>query len=215
MRMRILVVVAALLALPAVAQELGQIAAEFVRNVADLKDYRWKSKVEISIDGKIHGTRLYEVSYDDAGFLQHDPLEMTGDSRELRAAEETLTRVRQMIYAYMHMKPDQVQKMFGDGSETLATNEPGVSHVRAHSVFHSNDVVNFWVDSKDLRLRRAEIHTALQKQECVLAGDFADLENGPTYVTRSVFRTDHTNKKGKPTGKKMTIVTENFDHRRR
>jgi hypothetical protein len=215
MRIWILVAAAALFAVPTAAQDIGQIAAEYVRNVEALKDYRWTSKVEISIGGAVHGTRLYTVSYDDAGFLQHDRLEMTGDSKDLRRAEETLTRVRQMIYAYMQMKPEQVQKMFGDGSETLSTNEPGISHVRAHSVFHSNDVVSFWVGKSDLRLHRAEIHSAIQQQECVLSGDFADLESGPTYVARSVFQTDVTNKKGKPTGRKLTVVTENFDYRRR
>jgi hypothetical protein len=206
----------ALLVSPTAAQELEQVAREFTRSLESLGKYEWKSRVEVSVGGEATSTQTYDVRYDDSGVLTRTLVEGQGTKDKAgKKAEETLSSIRQLINAYLHMKPEQLSKMFGEGSRVFEdAGEEGWTRVQALNVFYSGDQVDLWVDPTDMHLRKAEIRTRMFDQACRLLAEFEDLEYGPTYVSRSVFETAHLKKK-KPTGKTMVVTTENFDHRRR
>jgi hypothetical protein len=212
---RIVVVALVLLALPAAAQQLGQVAQEYRRSLESLRDYGWKSRIEVSVDGEVTSTRLYDVRVADNGALHRTLVGEQGKTqKQARKAEETLSGIRQLVDAYMHMKPEQIQRVFGGGARVFEADAEGLSRVRARDVFHQGDEVNLWVDVTDHKLHKAEIRTVMHLQPCRLAAEFDAVEGGPTFVARSVFEMEEFRKK-KPTGKTMVVVTENFEHRRR
>jgi hypothetical protein len=217
-----LAVAAALVATLAVApvaademQQLGDVAHELARSLEALRGYTWKSRVEVSVDGEVTQTDLYDVTVDEGGALRRTLVESEGEAVKAgEQAERTLSSIRQLIDGYIHMSGDDLRKAFGEGARIYEPGEDGLGRVRARDVFASGDETNMWYDATDLHLRRMEIRTVMQQQPCRLTAEFHDLEDGLNVVTRSVFEIEQVKKKGKPTGTTMTVVTENSDHRR-
>lgn len=103
----------ALLALPAAAQGQGQVAMEYRRSLDILRDYRWKSKVETSVNGELTGSRLYDVAYSEEGALTRTLIEDEGRKKTTKPEEQAglaLGGIRRLIDAYIHMKPEQMQQ---------------------------------------------------------------------------------------------------------
>ena len=197
------------------AQELGDVAEKLAQSLEALRGYSWKSRVETSVDDRRTSTHLYEVEVDTNGSLKRTLIESDGKAVKAgQQAEQTLSSIRQLIDGYIHMSKDNLRKAFGDDARIYEADQDGLGRVRARDVFASGDEINMWFDVTDLRVRRAEIETVMQQQPCRLDAEFSPLEGGPNVVTRSVFNIAAVRKKGKPTGTRMTVVTENFEHRR-
>jgi len=197
--------------------------AEFLRdNQSALMDYTWKSKVEFSLEGKPQSTTLYDVTFDDDGVMLRTPVssDQSGKkpSKEEARTAQRLASVRSLTNSYIHMRPDAFGKQFAE-SIVSSVEEPdsGLTRVRAVSVVSPGDTMFVWYDPAAQRLHKIEINSTMQTQPVHLIAEFDELPDGTSYVARSTFESEELTKyqrrKRKP-GKRMVIVTENYDHHR-
>jgi hypothetical protein len=200
------VAICLLLVTAAPAQEFGEVAEEFRRNIDALHGYAWQSKVEITVDGKLTRTEIYQIRVDADGKVNR---ELTGadgkTTKEQGIAERTLGSLRSLINGYTHMKPDDFREVFGENPRTVSPGEGDEpTRILASDVVASGDTMQIWVDNTTYRVQKLELETQLQGEPARLVVDFERIGTGPSYPVRSTLWTKHKKKS-------MTIVTENTD----
>ena len=194
---------------PLTAQEPGEVADQFRRNIDILKGYTWKSRVQFTQDGILQSTNVYQVSFDENGGIVRELISSEGKAgkktaKSKDAAEISLSSIWNMIDAYTHMKPDSFRKAFGDNPRTVTHQNDGLTLVHSIGVISQQDSMKIWVDSDNLSLRKMELDSSLQAEPARLLVKFDQLAGGPTYSARSTFQT-HFKKKS------IQLVTENYD----
>ncbi len=205
----------------AVAQSgpMWAMAETYKRNQEELQSYRWKSRTEVTVGGKLQELTLFRVRTDLDGKLHKTPIEtdqpepkVRGPIRRRRAkkklkkAAEFSQDLRELIRSYTQFTPRQMHSVFARAGEWRGQGATeGVTRVQARGVVRRGDTMDIWVDSRTRRLRRVEIRTSLDGKFVDVVTEFRDLEDGPTYPAWTLVRTET---RGKP----LIIRTDNFDY---
>ena len=207
----------------AVAQsgQMWAMAETYKRNQEELRSYRWKSRTEVTVGGKVKELTLFRVRYDLDGKLHKTPIgtdepepKVRGPIRRRRAkkklkkAGEFNQDLRELIRSYTQFTPRQMHSVFARAGEWRGQGvTEGVTRVQARGVVRPGDTMDIWVDSRTRRLRRVEIRTSLDGEFVTVVTEFHLLEDGPTYPAQTLVKTET---RGKP----LIIQTDNFDYLR-
>lgn len=205
---------------PAAAQgDRLAMAQAFKSNRQQLHRYTWKSRTEITVDGKTEQTTLYEARFDSEGKVQKTRIggeETDGargpfarkNAKKKRKQQAALSDVLvELIAAYTALGPKQMHLVFSKAIVWRGqVGNEGQTRLQTRDVVRLGDSMDVWVDTVTKRPRKFEIVTSLEGEPVNVTTDFRDLEGGPSYPARIVV--DTAIKK-----KKVVITTENFDYR--
>jgi len=199
---------------------------------AALRDYTWKSRTELTIDGESRQVRLDQVRYDLDGALQRTRI--GGSSPETASAPglagviapkafgiaavirqravakkardvRTLTgELTELASSYTQLSLDRLQAF-----TRSATSRPGVGPdaglvlLRGGSVLQADDTMSVWLDTAASTVRRVEIVSSLSGKTVRMTADYRTLANGLCHLARTTLHY--------PEGD-MVIAIEQFDY---
>jgi hypothetical protein len=233
---RRIVVAAALVIAAADPLRASSPAASFVQaqeaNRAALRDYTWKSRTELTIDGESRQVRLDQVRYDFDGVLQRTRIGGSGSEQSAapglagviapraigvagvirqRVAARKASDLRTLMQdlnalasSYTQLSPDRLQAF-----TRTATTRPGAGPdaglvlLRGTGVLVADDAMSIWLDPAAATLRRIEIVTSLDGHPVRIVAEYRALAGGPTYQARTTLRYPHDD---------LVLTIEQFDH---
>ena len=181
-----------------------------------LLGYTWKVRTEFEIDGERAIVRVDRVRYQPGGELLRTELESSTGSDERgflarRRSKKKRARVeqqeealRRLIDSYAHMSPEAVRDAFSRAFvDEVSVGSEHRTRVQVRDIVHRGDSMNLWLDGDRLPVR-LEVFSALDGEPVRMSGDYERLENGPSYLARSVIETEQGEKK-------LVIRRESFD----
>jgi hypothetical protein len=203
-------------------------------NRAALRDYMWKSRMELSIDGRSRQVTLDQVRYDLDGALQRTRI--GGSSTEQtrapgfagviaptavgvagvirqRAAARKASDLRALVHdlnalasSYTQLSPARLQA-FTRTAMTRPGSGPDAGLVLLHGtdLLQAGDAMSVWIDLASSTIRRVEIVTSLEGHPARILAEYRTLPDGPTYQARTTLRYPHDD---------LAITIEQFDHQR-
>jgi len=213
-------VVTLLLASVAISSQMDQRFAESrQQNAQALKQYIWKSRLEIQKEGETKRVQVSLLRYDLNGKLQKTPLASTHEqqlpTRGLRghiaqkkkeSFLESLDSLSALAKSYSELSADEMQRFMAGANVTPEMSQrQKLFRIQGSSVLQPGDSMTLWIDAVTRRMRKVEVQTYLDGKPVKIVSDFKDLPKGPTYLARSVV--DYPSKE-------ITLITENFDYER-
>jgi hypothetical protein len=192
-------------------------------NEQALRQYTWKCRTEVQVDGHVKSTLLEMVRYGADGTLQKTPIggQATKERKKLmeltpagalighfkrKKQGEYKTDLRKLLDAYANIPPDRMQRFFQNAAFQPGQDAmQGTVRVFGNNVVNDRDTLNIWIDPKTREKRQVEILTALDDDPVQLVSQFRRLPDGTlsTSLTTVEIR-----------AKKLKMVSENFDFAR-
>jgi hypothetical protein len=208
-----------LLATVSLSQTDQKFAESQRRNAMELRQYTWKSRIEIQKDGETRNVQLNLMRYDIGGTLQKTQLSSTPQQQlptrglKGRIAQkkkedfmETLDSLGKLAKSYGELSPEAMQRFMATAAITSEMG-PQQKSIRAKGidVLQPGDAMSVWLDAVTRKLKKVEIQTALDRKPVRVVSEFQDLPEGPTYMARSIVSYP---------SEELTLITENFDYQR-
>ena len=200
------------------ARQDRQFAQAQQENAKRLRQYSWKSRVEVRKGGETKSTQLYLVRHDVDGNVQQTLVSSTSQKLPTRGLRgfiakkkkedfvELLDGLKAVAKSYGALPPEKMQR-FMAGATVTPEKQGRWSLVRlqGRDVLQPGDSMTVWLDAATRRQRRVEVQATFKGKPVRIASEFKDLEEGPTYLARSAV--DY------PSGE-LSVINENFDHER-
>ena len=204
----------------ALSSQMDQKFPQFQQqNARALKQYKWKSRMEIQKGGEVRSVKLNLLSYDVDGTLRKTLISSTPEpelptrgirgriaQKKKESFLETLDSLGALAKSYSELPSREMQRFM---STAIVTPEIGPNRkllrIKGGDVLQPGDSMTLWVDAVTRRLRKIEIQAALERKPVSVVSDFQDLPQGPTYTARSVV--DYRSME-------LILITENFDYER-
>ncbi len=190
-----------------------------------LRQYSWKSRTDVLVDGTSKQVRLEQVRYDFDGRLQKTtigggqasaessrpgPPGKPGEVRKRVVAKkkdgfrDLLADLAELAEAYAHLPPDRVHAFAARATTTRGQGvETGSVRIQGTDVLSRGDRLTIWVDPVGFAMRRVEIVTSYDGHPVTMLVDYRTLDIGPAYPARSMLRYPR---------KQIEIVVETFDY---
>lgn len=194
-------------------------------NQAALRQYSWKSRTELKIDGESRQVRLEQVRYDIDGQLQKTVIggsQPAADdtnsappgpigglkkrivTKKKEAFRDMLAELAAIADAYAHMPPDRMKAFAARATMTPAQGpDGGLVRVQGIDVLTIGDQMTVWVEPSASAMRRVEIAASYEGRPVRIAADYRALANGTTYQARSTLRYPE---------KSVELIVETFDY---
>jgi hypothetical protein len=192
-------------------------------NQAALRQYSWKNRTELIVDGETRQVRLEQVRYDIDGRLQKTvigggqaameseagrrgggPLKTRIVTRKKAEFREMLAELAALADSYAHPPADRMQAFAtravmteGQGIET------GSARIHGRDLMAAGDEMTIWIEPATFALRRIEIAASHEGHPVRITTDYRNIESGPTYPARSIVRDPEEH---------VEIVIETFDY---
>lgn len=213
-------VVTLLLASVAISAQMDQkFAQSRQQNAQALRQYIWKSRVEIQKEGETKRVQVSLLRYDLNGKLQKTPLASTPEqqlpTRGIRGRiaqkkkenfMESLDSLSTLAKSYSELSADEMQRfMAGANVIPEMSQQQKLFRIEGKGIHQRDDSMTLWIDAVTHRMRKVEVHTSLDGKPVKIVSDFKDIPKGPTYMARSVV--DYPSKE-------LTLIIENFDYER-
>ncbi len=194
----------------AVAKQYAESARQ---NATLMRQYSWKMRVEMTVDGKTHPAQIYQMRYDMDGKLQRTALTAPEEVKKKRGLirgaiqknkiedfKEWSEQLQDLIKDYMAPSPGAVLDFYSKarmspGSDTTA-------QVAAGDFLQKGDRATFWVHKQSSAPVRYSFVTALDEESVEGNVEFAQVTGGPRYPGRVTVSVP---------GRKVTAKVENFD----
>jgi len=188
------------------AQEFGEVSDAFRRNLDSLRGYTWTSKIEFHVDGMLSSTEVYRMHLDSDNKIHRELVSSEGKkSKSQEVAETTRSSLVSLIDGYTHMKPENLEKIFGDNPRAVLPGEGDEpTQIHTSGVVSTGDSLKIWVDNATYRVQKLELDTRLQGVGARLLAEFEKLDSGPSFPMRSTLWTRHKKKS-------LMIVTVNSE----
>ena len=188
------------------AQEFGEVSEAFRLNLDSMRGYSWTSTIEFHLDGMLRSTEVYRMHLDSERKIHRELISSEGKkSKSQEVAETTRSSLVSLIDGYTHMKPENLEKIFGDNPRAVLPGEGDEpTQIHASGVVSTGDSLKIWVDNATYRVQKLELDTQLQGIGARLLAEFEKLESGPSFPMRSTLWTRHKKKS-------LMIVTVNSD----
>ena len=198
-------------------QQEKRIVSAQQENAAKLRQYSWKSRVEVSKDGETKSSQLYQVRYNAEGMPQQ--VLISGTSQKLPTSGlrgliakkkkegfvEMLDGLGTLAKAYSKLPSDRMQHFMTNGTVIPElTPQQSFIRIQGRNVLQQGDSMTIWIDMNTHRQCKVEIQTTFDKRSVRIVSEFQDLPDGATYMSRSVI--EYPNQK-------LTVTTENFDYK--
>jgi hypothetical protein len=211
-----LVIAAPALALTQGAAEIGQRMHE---NAEALKDYSWKMRTEMKLEGESRVVNLQQLRFDINGQLQKTQLGAPPQppsargirGRKIKQKVEELQSLTEALsetaLTYLHANPQQLSAFLSRANvwEGQQGSAGGATRVEGNGLVKPGDTVNIYVDSTSRNVQRMDVQTDLEGKPVLIQADYRTLENGPTYVAKATVNYPEA---------QMEIIVENFDYMR-
>ena len=193
-------------------------------NQAALRQYTWKSRTELRLNGESKNVRLEQVRYGFDGQLQKTQIGGAGDSdagrgergraggpirqrviaRKKEEFQELMNDLAMLAGSYAHLSPSQLQTFGKQATFSKGrSGEGGSIRIQGRDVVVAGDEMVVWVDPLSYTIRRVEIRTTLEAAPVHVVADYRSLDNGLSYQARSILRYPE---------KHMELTVENFDY---
>lgn len=219
-----LAAVAVLAANPS-AQPVAHDFAEAQRaNQAALRQFTWKSRTELRIDGEVKQVRLEQVRFALDGHVQKTAI--GGESaaaasrpavpgpagalktrivaRKTESLKATLAELGRLAESYAHLSPERRQTLASRAVVSPDAVE-GALRLTGRDLVMPGDRFTGWIDPTSGVFRRVEIATFHDGQAVTIATDYRRLPAGLTYQARSVLRYP---------AERLDITVETFEYER-
>jgi len=184
-------------------------------NAPALRQYEWKSRTEIRKDGETKRVEVAAMRYDENGQLQKTMIGSTPEpdlpkfglrhriaKNKLEDFRKKIASLAALAKSYADLPPDRKQQFMAMAS---ITPEEKLLRIEGRNVLQTGDLMTIFLDAVSRKQRRIEIQTTFDQKPVRIVSEFADLPEGPSYMTRSQLSYD---------GNAISIITENFDHTR-
>jgi hypothetical protein len=199
------------------AQSGPEIGKRMSENLQALRQYSWKMRTEIQVDGKTQNTTLQLLRFDIDGKLQKTPLGAPPPQKKAKGIrgrkmkqkqEEMQTLIQglsQTTMAYLHPYPDQVSQFLQKANiwEGKRGETGGTTRVEGTGFIKPQDSVNYYVASDTHQPTKMDAKTVFNEKPMQIAAEYRNLPDGPTYVARVIVDYPET---------KMRLIIENFDY---
>ncbi|MBK8464215.1 MAG: hypothetical protein IPL32_00150 [Chloracidobacterium sp.] len=202
----------------ALAQQEVKFAKNQQENATKLRQYSWKSRMEVRKDGETKSVKLLMTRHDIDGTAQQTLLSgsqeqiPTGGLKGMIAKKKKeefvslLDRLGGLARSYSQLPPNKMERFIANATFTPERNpQQALIRIQGKDALQPGDSMTIWVDATTRKQRRVEILSTFENKAVRIVSDFEDLPNGPTYMARSVI--DY--RKGE-----ILVTTENFDHKR-
>ena len=200
------------------ARQGQQFAQAQQENAKRLRQYSWKSRVEVRKGGESKSTQMYLVRHDADGNVQQTLVSNTSQQIPTRGLRgfiakkkkedfvELLDGLKAVAKSYGALPPEKMQR-FMAGATVTPEKQGRWSLVRlqGRDVLQPGDSMTVWLDAATRRQRRVEVQTTFKGKPVRIVSEFKDLDEGPTYLARAAV--DYPSSE-------LAVITENFDHER-
>ncbi len=204
------------------AQQALKYSGAMKNNMALLKEYSWKSRVEVQSGGESKGTSLSQVRFNSKGEYERTP--MGGESEvkkkhgirgmvqknKMEDTQEFTEDVVTLLFKYVMPSTGDLVDFFQKATFTQTAAEGGSVEIQGKGMHRKDDTVSIWVDPATDLPKRLKVRTWVPKEEgsedrIWVEGtlDYATLTNGANYAERAVVSIS---------AKEMRLILEQFDH---
>jgi hypothetical protein len=212
----------ALLAQDDPAQQALKCSGAQKTNLALLKEYSWKSRVEVQAEGEKQAVILNQVRFNTKGEIERTPIGGESEVKKKHGirgkiqkskqeeAKEFTEGVVKLLFKYVLPSAGDLVDFFQKASFARTTAEGGSVEIQGKGMHLKDDTVTMWVDPATNLPKRLKVRTWVPKEEgeddriwveAVL--DYATLANGANYAERTTVNI---------AAKEMRLILEQFDH---
>ncbi len=193
---------------------MAKLYAESARQNATLmRQYSWKMRVEMTVDGKTHPAQIYQMRYDMDGKLQKTPLTAPEEIKKKRGLirgaiqknkiedfKEWSAQLHELIKEYMAPSPGSMLDFYSKAR--MSPGPDSTAQMAAGDFLQKGDKATFWVDRESRAPLRYRFVTALEEDGVEGNVEFAQVTGGPRYPGRVTVSVP---------ARKVTAKVENFD----
>ncbi len=164
-------------------------------NTAKLKEYIWKRKSEVAIDGQVKLTTVSEFSFDEKGELQTQIIDAQSDVKQKKgvrgnmqekAIEEKTDYVQKALeisLAYTFMSKGELLDFF---SKATVTEKDGILEATGENVYIKGDKLTVLVDPKTNLFIKKTFSSFLDKDPIGGELKYEKFSNGTNHGTTTV-----------------------------
>jgi hypothetical protein len=192
------------------------------QNMGLLKQYSWKSRVEVEVKGEKKGTQLAQVRFNSEGEYERTTMGGESDVKKKRGirgriqkskqkeAKEFTQDVVRLLVKYAMPSTGKMVDFFEKVTFTQSTAEGGSVQIQGKGMQKKGDTVTMWVDPESQLPKKLKVRTWVPKDEDDDERIWVDatttykiLGNGASYPARTVVNVS---------AKETRLVMEQFDH---
>ncbi len=190
-----------------------QYAESARQNATLMKQYSWKMRVEMNVDGKAHPAQIYQMRYDMDGKLQKTPLTAPEEIKKKRGLirgaiqknkiedfKEWSAQLHELIKDYMAPTPGNMMDFYGKAR--MSPGPDSTAQMAAGDFLQKGDKATFWVNKETSAPVRYNFVTVLDGDAVEGNVEFAQVTGGPRYPGRVTVSVP---------ARKVTTKVENFD----
>jgi hypothetical protein len=194
------------------AADLRDFSKRFGQNQKELRAYRWKSRVEMVLNGRSESVRVFDVRRGSDGSLAKTPLPgakgAKKPSKKQRRLEALGTDLQALIDSYLEPDERTADRYFDQAAVWQGPGRiEGETRLKARNVRRQGDEVSLWLDAETGVPHDLLIVTSAEGEPVRVMTEFVSLEDGPFYPASVVVETEIKEKK-------LVVKTENFDFSR-
>jgi hypothetical protein len=194
------------------AADLRSFSNKFKQNRQELREYRWKSRVEMLLEGRAETVQVFDVSHDSDGLLHKAPIPAEQDGKKITKKQRQLLALQVDLQALIdaYLEPDErTAEQYFDRSAVWQGQGrvDGETHLKARNVRRQSDEVSLWLDSETGVPRELLIVTSDGGEPVRVTTEFAQLEAGPFFPASVVVETEIKEKK-------VVMRAKNYDFTR-
>lgn len=190
-----------------------------MENAAQLRQYSFKQRSEVRLNGDVRSVKLDQVRFDLDGKLQRTPLTPvaaeTPKARGLRgkvAAQKReemvdyIERLMSLAQRYMAPTPGNLEKLSEKAEFWKGQGGSGNQvRIQAMDFVKGGDSFIWTLDAVAKAPVRMEARTELDGAPVSITADYRNLPGGPNYVARAIIKSER---------KGLEIKVESFDYQR-
>lgn len=196
---------------------MGIKAAEArMANQQALKNYSWKTRTELQMEGEVKLVRLELIRHDLDGnrqktTLSEEKAEQKGRKRGVIAkvkkkkkAEfaDWVQELGQLLTSYVQVSKGQMVDFFDQAKFSY---QDGTVLIQGTNFIVPGDSVTYWLDGQSRQLAKMQIQTVHDEEQVELLVEFRQLEGGLNVDARSTVQVPR---------REIKITIENFDYER-
>lgn len=182
------------------------------KNMALMRQYSWKMRVQLTLKGEAKALMLYQMRFDMDGKLKKillsvPPKQKKRQGLRKRIAQKKITQVKEWVAKLMglhrrYTTPTPVTMLDFFGKAKYQVLNDGTVQFSAAGFLQANDRATFWFDQQSHQPRRFKFSSSLEGAAVEGLVEYAKVAFGPTFAGRTTL---------KVSGKKMSAKIENFD----
>jgi len=192
------------------------------QNMGLMKQYSWKSRVEIEIEGEQKATQIAHIRFNADGELERTLISSDSDVKKKRGIrgrvqkskqEDTKNLVQDVAKLLMHYELPSTGAMvdfFERAGVDPAAAEGGPIRVSGKKMLKPGDEVTMWIDAETQRPTKLVVHTWVPKEKdsedhirVDSTTEYGTLGNGATYPKKTAVEIPLL---------EMRLEIEQFDH---